>query len=1333
FDGVIGGAGGITQKGGGTMSLSAVQEYTGATIIASGTLAVGNAGSIAASSGVSLTSATAVFDPFSSQTIQGLSGVAGSKVTIGSGKTLTLGAADSTIFDGIISGTGSAIVKQGAGTLAFAGANTYTGATSIQGGTLALSGTGSVATSSGVADAGTFDISQTSSGATITTLSGAGSVALGGQALTLSNASATFSGIIADGGLGGGNGGSLVMTGGTLTLSGVNTYTGATTVTAGTLALGNTAAVADSSGVNLAGSGTTLDIGNAGGSTKVSSLSGVAGSIVNLGANQFVVGGSGAATTFAGVIQGTGSLFELPSNTLTLTGVNTYTGGTSITSGTLAIGAGGSIAASSGVVFLDNGILDISNGGNQTIGDLSDTAGDGAKVVLGANTLTLGTANSTNFSGVTSGTGGVTKQGTGTLALGGVNTFSGALTINGGTVAMGPFASLSSASVNLNASGTIFDVSALPNASIQDLSGVAGSTVSLGGQTLTAGAANSTSFAGIIADGGIGGGTGGSLIKQGAGTLTLSGANTYTGATTINAGTLALGNTAAIADSSGLTLAASGTTFDISNAGGSTKVSALSGVGGSVVNLGANQLVVGGGGAATTFAGVIQGTGSLFELPSNTLTLTGANTYTGGTMITSGTLAIGAGGSLAATGAVGFLDSGIFDISNGGNQTIGDLSGIPGTVVLGANTLTLGTADSTSFGGVISGTGGLTKQGAGTLALAGVDTFSGTVTINAGTVAIGPFGSISSASVNLAASGTSFDVSAPIGPVIQNLSGVGGSTVSVGTQTLSFGTAASTTFAGSFTGSGGLTWQGTGTLSLTGNSNGFSGTTAITAGTVALGTDSAPGASLGGNILVVGGMLKGFGTIGGNLSNNAGTVAPGGSIGTLTVGGNYTQGGGGTLSIEVSPAAASQLKVGGAATLNGALALLFDPGTYAPASYKILTASAVSGTFSTVTGTNPSGIAQSVLYDPADVTLTLGAASIAPVIVAPTNDTIYTAVTSTAILTAQQMNGIILDRVGARAAGIADGQVAALGGAGMPVHVAQSGNVAALGDVASALPQVLGSDGGWFRGVGGFASINGSASAPGFTSSTGGFLGGYDRPVGPNVYLGVAGGYLHSAVGEHSTSNGTEDSARFAVYGGALLGPSLLSGTAGYAHDWLNTQRGITGIGTASESHGADEATAAAQWSLPQPIRGLSGGVATLTPKVGLQFVHLSEAAFADTGASGFDLSAGGHGTDSLQPYIGAALSQKMTSESGTVITPELRLGYAYEALSNARLLTVTTASGASFPVTGVAPSRSQVTAGIGLTMTAGPNMSLYADYDALLPTGNITSQTVQAGFRWRF
>jgi fibronectin-binding autotransporter adhesin len=200
-----------------------------------------------------------------------------------------------------------------------------------------------------------------------------------------------------------------------------------------------------------------------------------------------------------------------------------------------------------------------------------------------------------------------------------------------------------------------------------------------------------------------------------------------------------------------------------------------------------------------------------------------------------------------------------------------------------------------------------------------------------------------------------------------------------------------------------------------------------------------------------------------------------------------------------------------------------------------------------------------------------------------------------------------------------------------------------------------------------------------------------------------------------------------------VLGPSLLTATVGYAHDWFDTNRGIAGIGTASESHGGNEATAAGQWSLPLTIEGLSGGTATFTPKAGFQFVHLSEGSFADSGGSGFDLSAGGHATDSFQPYVGAAVAQKFATDSGAAITPELRLGYAYEALANSRLLTVTTASGFNFPVTGVAPSRSQLTTGIGVSMVAGPNLQLYANYDATLPTGNTTAQTIQAGLRWKF
>jgi fibronectin-binding autotransporter adhesin len=95
-------------------------------------------------------------------------------------------------------------------------------------------------------------------------------------------------------------------------------------------------------------------------------------------------------------------------------------------------------------------------------------------------------------------------------------------------------------------------------------------------------------------------------------------------------------------------------------------------------------------------------------------------------------------------------------------------------------------------------------------------------------------------------------------------------------------------------------------------------------------------------------------------------------------------------------------------------------------------------------------------------------------------------------------------------------------------------------------------------------------------------------------------------------------------------------------------------------------------------------------------------------------------------------VSQKFVTDGGAQITPELRLGYAHDVFDS-RLLTVTSVTGAAFPVEGVKPSRDQLTAGLGVTMIAGPNLSLYADYDAIVPTGNITEQTIQAGLRWKF
>ena len=524
----------------------------------------------------------------------------------------------------------------------------------------------------------------------------------------------------------------------------------------------------------------------------------------------------------------------------------------------------------------------------------------------------------------------------------------------------------------------------------------------------------------------------------------------------------------------------------------------------------------------------------------------------------------------------------------------------------------------------------------------------------------------------------------------------------------------------------GGTWQATG-------SNGNNWT--ISGGNLQVGPDASPNASITGTVSLTGGALSGLGTIG-NIVNTAGTVMPGGSIGTLSVTGNYTQAAAGTLAIEVSPSAASLLKVGGAARLAGTLALVYDPGVYTTHAYTIVSASSVAGTFPTVVGNTPSNVTQAIVSDPADVMLQLtgtGTTTPAtPFVVAPTNDTIYTALTSTLVFKAQQANSIILDRVGNRSSGIADGEVALGGVAPSVLQYAQTGNGAVIGDLASALPQALASQGAWFRGIGGFASVDGRGAIPGFSGTAGGFLTGFDRPVAENVYLGLAGGYLHSTVDERSTSRGGADTARVAVYGGAFLGPSLLTATAGYAHDWIDTQRGLA-LGTAVESHSGNEATVAGQWSLPLQVQGLGQGIATLTPKAGFQFLHLGESGFSETGAGGLNLSSASRGTDSFQPFVALAASQKFLTADGTLITPEVRLGYDREALSGARTLTVATVGGAQFPVTGIKPSRNIATAGAGLTLQAGPALSLYATYDAVLPTANTTDQTVQAGLRIRF
>ncbi len=209
------------------------------------------------------------------------------------------------------------------GTFLFTAANSYTGATTIsRGATLGLGANGSIPNSFALTANGTFDISGTAAGASITSLSGAGIVSLGAQTLTLTNASGTFSGVIADSGLSGGSGGGLSIVGGKEILTGVSTYTGATAVTGATLevdgAIGNTSGVTVNAGGVLSGTGlidpTTTTI-TSGGTLAPGSSSNPTGTLSITGNLVFQ-----SAATYLVSIAGTSASNTLVSGTASLAG-----------------------------------------------------------------------------------------------------------------------------------------------------------------------------------------------------------------------------------------------------------------------------------------------------------------------------------------------------------------------------------------------------------------------------------------------------------------------------------------------------------------------------------------------------------------------------------------------------------------------------------------------------------------------------------------------------------------------------------------------------------------------------------------------------------------------------------------------------------------------------------------------------------------------------------------------------------------------------------------------------------------------------------------------------
>ncbi|WFU69545.1 autotransporter domain-containing protein [Bradyrhizobium sp. CB2312] len=200
------------------------------------------------------------------------------------------------------------------------------------------------------------------------------------------------------------------------------------------------------------------------GDNKISAGSIAGAGLYLLGANELTVGSNNLSTEVSGDINGAGgSLVKIGSGTLTLSGTNAYTGGTTINAGTLKIAGAGTLGASSAGTTVAGGTLDL--------GGTAQTQ-DGGVTVTGGR-ITNGTLSSSGLFDVRAGiidanlagNGALTKGGSGTLTLSGANTYTGATIVNDGTLAVnGSIAS--SSSVTVNSGGTLSGTGIVGNTTI---------------------------------------------------------------------------------------------------------------------------------------------------------------------------------------------------------------------------------------------------------------------------------------------------------------------------------------------------------------------------------------------------------------------------------------------------------------------------------------------------------------------------------------------------------------------------------------------------------------------------------------------------------------------------------------------------------------------------------------------------------------------------------------------------------------------------------------------------------------------------------------------------
>ncbi len=821
-----------------------------------------------------------------------------------------------------------------------------------------------------------------------------------------------------------GGSGSLTQAGtGTLTLTGNNTYTGTTTISQGTLSASSIVVSGGSS--NLGNATSAVVLGGTSTSGLLSYTGGTAtytrGFTVNAGGGEIdttpsantlslssagitangtiTFGGTGNVNASGSAISGAGGLVMNANGNLVLSASNTYTGTTTIEQGEVLAPA---IVVSGGSSCLGNAATPVVLGSATTNGTLLydgstatytrgltvNAGGGGILTSQSSTTLTIATggiaSNGTLFvngggttaiSSVISGNGGLSENGgTGTVSLSAANTFSGGTTLASGTLIMAS----TNAVQTITFGGTVTGGTYTLTFNGQTTSAI---TYNANAATIQAAlAALSTIGAGNVAVSGTGpfnvtfqNALGGQSLPTMTAQSFLTGTNPSVTATTTTAGSNALGTGSLVLDGGTLK----------SNAAATFPFSFT--VGGNATLDGTNNLTLSGAGtlnsgttltvtntATTTLWGVVGGQGALTDNGSGgTLILSSADSYSGATTITAGTLQVGVTNAIPSGSAVSLANAASATLNlNNFSDTISSLAGggsTGGNVTLGSGTLTEGNNTST-YAGVISGTGGLVKQGSGAFTLTGTNTYSGTTVVSGGFLSISSDRNLGTAPSSATAGDLVINqgtLQTTAGFTLNSNRGIAlGPTSGGGTGTFDIAGGTALTYGGILanngSGSGSLTLTDSGTLVLSG-SNSYSGGTTISSGTLQVGNGGTTG-TLGSGAVIdnaalfidlssnvsVANAISGSGTV--TLTSTAGSISQSAAITAATLVANAATGitlnnsGNGVSSFTASNSSSGNISLTNNATLAVAGITQVGSGTVTVANTGALT---VSGAVST--------------------------------------------------------------------------------------------------------------------------------------------------------------------------------------------------------------------------------------------------------------------------------------------------------------------------------------------------------------------------------------------------